>query len=401
MVAYLRKSIRLSKTRLLPAIKKRKKLYPAREKWMRYLRILKPLGEIPLTLNQNKQWYLDGKIDQNSKTGAVYIELTEVGLNPESIWHKNESSHLSTLITLIRIISRLHLLIYLIVFRNKTIRRLDLVTFQVIVGYAAYKSFFCKHPLLKPIIVSDISPLLHMQWAGALAAGNEVMWWQDDYHHFKGFSTENYLPYECHYAAVLNELGMQTTKGKCAIEKVFKRKQTLVKPFRRIPNNPRVGFASNVLFRADEKQLKYIDKIRQKLGATQIYCRLHPNSKLHGRTNQPNWLSFAPKAETLGEFAKKVDLVIVGNSAVQLKLLCLGVPVVHIDGFDEFGFDLYKYCELGFSYGAKNLNALDINRVHSFYGNQAITNKLDEYVNVTTEIPSLEELPKHIKRSTN
>ncbi len=367
---------------------------------MRYLRTLSPLAEIPLKLNTSFEWYLDGNIAPQTKTGKAYEELKASGINIRSIWHRNPDS-LSLVDKALRIIFRLPLVLGLIIHRRKTIKKLDLAGIQVLIGYAAYKRFFKFYPRLKPIIISDISPFLHMQWAGALAAGNEVMWWQDDYHHYKGFSKENYLPYPCHYAVVLSEDGLKTAKEKCVEKKIFQRKRTLVKPLRSIPENPKVGFASNVLFLADEKQLKYIDKIRHKLGATYIYCRLHPNSKLHGRTDHPNWLNFAAKEETIEEFANEIDLVIVGNSAVQLKLLCLGIPVVHVEGFDGFGFDLYKYCKLGFSYGAKNLNALDITDIQAFYNDRSFVPKIYNYVNVTVDLPSLEELTKHIKWGIN
>lgn len=400
MNSLLFKAIRLSAKRQIPAVAKQRAARPNREKVFKYLRILTPLTEIPLQLPKEKRFYLDGPVGLNTKTGAAFEELTENGIDENLIWHRSLAKK-NQVTRLLRITLRLPWVLGLIAQKWKVFRQLDLLGLEVSVGYSAYKAFFKGYSKLIPVIISDISPLLHMQWAGALAAGSRVMWWQDDYHHFKGFSTENYLPYKCHYAAVLNEFGFQTAKEKCTIERLFKRKETLVKLLSPIPENPRVGFASNVLFQADEKQVKYIDKIRQKLGTTHVYCRLHPNSKLHGRTDQPNWLSFAPKEETLKEFAEEVDLVIVGNSAVQLKLLCLGVPVVHVEGFDGFGFDLYKYCELGFSYGAKNLKGLDIGGIRIFYSDHSIASKLDNYVNVTTDIPSLEELPKYIKRCIN
>src|SRR5690606_18516069 len=132
---------------------------------------------------------------------------------------------------------------------------LDLTSIEVFVGYEAFKSFFHKHPDLIPIIISDISPILHMQWSGALAAGNKVMWWQDDYHHFKGFSSEKYLPYSCNIAAVLNQKGLETVLEKNRFAKIYSRPLTEIKPIKIVPEKPITGVATNASFEANEAQI--------------------------------------------------------------------------------------------------------------------------------------------------
>lgn len=391
MNSLLLKVIRLSALRQSPAVARQQRKSPYREKVFQYLRILTPLAGIPLWLQENKQFFLDGRMGKNSKAGAAFQELKESGVNEPSIWHQKLTKDIFLAKTL-RVIVRLPWLLCFLVKSRKMLGRLDFSGLEALVGYAAYKVFFRRNAELIPIIISDISPYFHMQWSAALAVGNKVMWWQDDYHHFKGFfSSENYFPYPCYYAAVLNEHGLETIIQSCPTAVVFRRKTTVVKEFRTIPDPPKVGLATNVLFQATPEQMSVVEEVRKMLGVSDIYFRLHPNSKLHGSTNNPEWMHLAPKDEMLEDFAERVDVVVVGNSAVQLKLLCLGVPVVHTPALDPLDFDLYKYCKLGFSYGVENIKDLNIKNIRSFYAEQNISNKLLDYVNVNSPIPNLQE----------
>src|SRR5690606_11570240 len=107
-----------------------------------------------------------------------------------------------------------------------------------------------------------------------------------------------------------------------------------------------------------------------------------PNSKLTSKDFDSRKITIAPKHETLHQFVAKTDLVFVGNSAVQLRLLCMGVPVVHVSGFDKFGYDLYGYCEIGLCIGFNRVNHIDLDLVKSFYENISLLTKLNAYVNV-------------------
>lgn len=394
MNVILLKAIRLSKVRILPAVKKQKEINPRKERLMQYLRVLSPLNEIPLKLNSNFQWFLLGNIEANSKTGNVYNELVEAGIKSSSIWHKNRNQ--TFILKNLRILANLPWVFCFIIQRYSSICSLDLAALQVVIGYTAYKKFFKKNYSLQPIIISDISPDLHMQWTGALAAGSKVMWWQDDYHHFKGFSNENYLPYSCQYAVILNEYGFNTVMDENPSAHIFKRKETNLNQLKKIPVKPRVGMATNAFFNGSKDQIQIINKIRKRLGVENIYFRLHPDSKLYCSSSRPHWINFANKKESLEKFANKVDVVVVGNSAVQLKLLCLGVPVIHINVLDSFGFDLYQYCQLGFIYGVKDIKQLDLESVRAFYSDITRKKRLSNYVNVNTNIFDLDQLSNKI-----
>jgi hypothetical protein len=353
---------------------------------------LSPLKEIPVSIDQRFSWFLHGGIHPNSKSGAAFRELVEAGIKPESIWHLDLNGN-NKLIGIFRVLSRLPWVTGLIIQKIKVFRYIDLAALQVLIGYAAYKRFFLENSKLKPVIISDISPTLHMQWSAALSVNSEVLWWQDDYHHFEGFSEENYLPYTCDFAIVLNEHGYKTVKSQSPEAKIFRRKPTNVFPLRKIPNNPKIGMATNVLFEATPAQLEIVKELKERLSASEIFLRLHPNSKLHSAKSLPKWLCIAKKRETLEGFAQRIDLVIVGNTAAQLKLLCLSVPVLHVTLFDNFGSDLYQYCRLGFSYGVEDLGKLNMEDVHKFYSEKFKSRSLEEYVNIQSEVNELKALP--------
>ena len=383
MKINLLRAIRLSRLRIEPAVKQQAANNRNKERFMRYLRVLSPLGEIPLVIIGKYDWYLDGRIHPQSKTGIAFRELIDAGLSKGSIWYKRSYSRpMNLLLIVFRITWRLPRVGLLMVSRFSSLKKLDLAAIQVIIGYLGYKAFFSAHNQLRPVINSDISPFLHMQWAGALAAGNKVMWWQDDHHHYDGFSDENYCPYRFDIGAILNSYGLRTAEQKSANALLFARPSIAINQNRTIPEKPRLGFASNVLFEANEKDCKRIEHLMQSLRAEAVLVRLHPNSKLHGTQPENPWMHFADPKQSIVEFAKNIDLVVVGNSAVQLKLLCAGVPVIHTTGFDRFGFDLYRYCQLGLVYGKQNAHEIGLETIQDFYNNFAHRNNLKKYVQI-------------------
>jgi hypothetical protein len=188
---------------------------------------------------------------------------------------------------------------------------------------------------------------------------------------------------------VLNDHGLKTIRGKCPSAKVFARRGLRTYPMRKITKNLRLGVATNASFQATEQQIKLIDKIRLDLGVSRVQIRLHPNSKLNESHFSLNCLEIADKNELLEQYIQKVDLVIVGNSAVQLKLLCLGIPIVHIYGLDTFRFDLYGYCKRGFSYGVEEGAIVSLEHIQKFYQSAWVEDRIKAYISVSDKLPSV------------
>lgn len=379
---YLFTAIRLSKIRLIPAIARRKRTKPLREHVMRWARIVSPLKAIPLASINGKSFFLDAYPSPNSKAYFVLDELAKKNVFRENIYTTPRKSNvlISGLGIIYYCFALLPLLVRLLK-RRKT--NLDILDKSILVGYSAYKHFLNRDKSVIPIIISDITPQSHMLWAAAISLNREVMWWQDDYHHYKGISKENYLPYPCTHAAVLNQKGLETVLGKSPNAKIFHREQTNVKPIRSIPAKPRVGLATNAFFEATGQQIDLLKQIKEILTIDVLKVRLHPNSTLNAASFPEGLVEISPKDENVGDFASGIDLAIVGNSAVQLKLLCEGVPVVHVAGLDEHRFDTYRYCQLGFCFGRATMDGVYLEGVRKFYANACMREKLSAYVNVT------------------
>lgn len=365
---------------MIPAIANQRNEQPIREILMKWLRVISPLMEVPVTLGESYQYFLDAYPKPNSKAFAIVNELSHRENILGKIWTKGPTlSYFSKLHRLVwHLPAVLPVLIY-IFYNGKKFRSVEL---QVIVGYSLYKNFLKKHQALIPIIISDITPTAHMLWAAAISLKRDIFWWQDDYHHIDGFSSENYLPHPCTIAAVLNQGGLDTVLKKNSLARIYFRPQTKVVPFKSIPFTPRVGIATNAFFEANADQIKLLKKIQESLGINFFKIRLHPNSKLTSKSFPEDLIVLAAGDETIEEFSNSIDVAIVGNSAVQLKLLCTGLPVVHIAGLDKHGFDVYGYCEKGFCFGLDRVEALKLEDLIQVYNSPDIAELLYNYVNV-------------------
>lgn len=348
--------------------------------------------QIPIWVKRQSKFFLDSTPKPNNKSDAVIKEIILGGVNRDRVATRTVYGNY----IISKVISCIFYMPYMSIFYMINYRKLashDPLTQHVIIGYVLYKALFKRYPKIVPIINSDISPKLHMQWSAALAIDREVFWWQDDYHHYTGFSTENYMPYPCTYAAVLNQKGLESVREKNPKAKVFARPRTPVTPFRNIPSKPRLGVATNANFEASAEQLQHISAIKDAFDVSEVYFRLHPNTKLGQKDFPEAWMRIAPADENIEQYVDKVDLVLVGNSAVQLKLLCAGVPVIHTQGLDHFGFDLYGYCAKGFCYGiTEGAHSLSIDKINQFYQSIELQSQLSDFVNIREELSDLSAL---------
>lgn len=367
--------LRYARVRLVDSIERQREIHPIRERFMGLLRVILLPSYIPLSLPLGVEYFLPSAPSPNSKSAAVFNELIEAGVSRSKIWTPPFDQR-QILRRLLRVFARLPLAIFVLLKRFRSGYRLDWVDTYIILGRQVYRTLLRSHPQLIPIIISDVSPALHMLWSAAAKEGNCAIWWQDDYHHF------DYFPYPVKAAVVLNEKALLSIRQRYGDVRIFMRTQTAVQPMRQIPKNPRVGVATNGFFDATKDQRILLLFIKENLDADKLRLRLHPNSKLTGEDFPEPWIDVAPANESLEDFAQRVDTVVVGNSAVQLRLLYQGVPVFHIAGFDEYGFDLYKYCHQGYVVGFEILEQLTISSVIAFYSEKYDMERLEKYMTV-------------------
>ena len=367
--------IRGAGERLRPAVEKQKSLHPHREIIMSKVRVLVPLAKIPLSLAKNIRFYLDSYPHPNSKAAAVVNELCAAVISRSMIWTPRPSQNY-TVTSFLRLLYRLPYALIFLFIMVRRVPRLDSIDLQIILGREVFRQLLHRYPMVKPIIISDVSPDLHMLWSAASVAGCGALWWQDDYHHIESLS------YPVAGAAVLNQGGYEAVLHSCPSAVIVRRPSIHLKPIRPIPEYPRVGIATNNLFVGSKEQRDLLKEIRQALGVKVLYVRLHPNSKLGSVDFSDPSITIAPFDESLEQFASKVDIAIVGNSAVQLKLVCEGLPVLHISGLDPLGFDMYGYCQRGIIYGAPHLANNILSDITTFFNDPELQVLVAEYVRV-------------------
>ncbi|WP_448664959.1 hypothetical protein ACG3SL_09875 [Sphingomonas sp. CJ20] len=380
----LLRCVRAASLRLRPALAAARARRPGRERWVRPLRRFEPLALVPGTLPATARYYLPAHPRPNSKAAAVVAELCAAGVPRAAIWTRDEDRARRPLRVAGSLPSGLALLWRI----ARRAPHLDDVQQQIVLGREAYRRFLRRNPQVTPIIISDVSPELHMLWSAAAAEGNRALWWQDDFHH------RGPLAQPVRHAAVLNEAGAAAVRAASPDAFLVRRDTPPPHAPRCIPARPVVGVAVNASFAADAAQRGSLERLREALGAGSIVLRLHPNSMLAGAASPAPWIEVAPRDETLAAFSARIDLCVVGNSAVQLRLLCAGVPVLHVAGLDDDGHDLYGYCAAGLVFGA----AADIGALNGFYQGAAAKGMLAAHVGVGLSVTAgLESLP-HARR---
>jgi hypothetical protein len=248
------------------------------------------------------------------------------------------------------------------------------------------RRFLRRNPSLIPLIISDVSPDRHALWSAAVAEGRQVIWWQDDHHH-----TEK-LAYRVDFAVVAGVEGYRNVLDMSPSAQIAARPRMMPVPFRSVPESPRVGIATNSFFKASPEERKQLSQIRSSLAASRLYLRLHPNSKVKPSDIPDPWIGIASPLETLDEFIERIDIAVVGNSTVQLKLLCSGIPVVHFPFDDPRGFDKHAYHAMGFTYGSPHAEALSLEDARTHYADPALPGRIASHVSIPAGI-NLHALP--------
>ena len=238
------------------------------------------------------------------------------------------------------------------------------------------RRFLRRHPSLLPLIISDVSPDRHALWSAAIAENRKVVWWQDDHHH-----TEK-LTYPVDAAAVIGREGLANVRERSPSAFIAARPPMKSMPFKAVPDSPRIGIATNSFFTASAGERDQLSTIRSTFKAKGLYLRLHPNSKVQPTDIPESWISIAPPAETLEDFISKIDIAVAGNSTVQLKLLCSGVPVVHFPFNDVRGFDKHGYHAMGFTCGSARITELSLTELRRHYANPLLPELVTAYVSI-------------------
>ena len=373
MDTTLLKCVRGAGFRLRAAFRVEQKHRPLRFRLMSIFRIFSMVPIMPIFIGNEKRLYVHGKPRPNSKTGNMFQELEAAGVQMDRVFVDQTKSPF-IVIKLVRLLLRLPA-VFVILFRIRHRRRTDVVDLTIILAREIVRQKLRGLPYLHPLIVSDLSPSMHILWSAATAEGNRAIWWQDDFHHFKD------IPYPLSAAAVLNLNGYLEVKKRSPNVKISLRKAQAPKPIPKIPLNPVLGVATNASFIGDLTQQQKIKSICKRLSAETVWLRLHPNSSLAEAEFSGTGIKICSRLESMQEFSRKIDLCLVGNSASMIWILLNGIPVLHCCGLDDNEYDLYGYVESGFVLGECDLDTLSIAAINDFYSlNNERYEKFKDYV---------------------
>lgn len=387
-------------SRLRPALDGERRRRPLRFRILESLRLLEPLATLPLFWPRHARFVLLSYPQPNSKAAAAHSELTAAGIPRDAIWHPPLGGDRLAVRSL-RILARLLWAIAALSRLRHRLLRHDQIDARIILGRESFRRTLRANPQLTPIIISDVSPTLHLLWSAAAAEGNRALWWQDDFHHHWR------LPYDVRAAAVLNEPGLAAARQRGTAAIITRRPAEPPVPLRRVPRVPCVGVATNASFATTEAQRTLLSFVAEKLGVDQLHLRLHPTRHQPASAFRAWPVQLAPADEPMAAFAARVDLVVVGNTAAQIWLLRKGVPVLHISGLDTHGFDLYGYVRQRFVLGIQDLEALSLDCVAAFYeSNSSLPTRIREYTTVgasrgvseLSDLASLMALPRPLVR---
>lgn len=325
------------------------------------LSVVRYVANVPL-LRTNKEFVFDSIGSPGSKSHKVFNEIPEVlGCEKTQFKVLNEKSPLLYFIRLSRVISRVPCILT-VYYKLKKKKYLDDDDIAVILGFIFFKRFFDRNPNVKPIVYSDVNPSLCILCAASNKNG--YIWWQEDFHHnqvppFKPVvlilltdtAKNNILK-----AGIRGNILMQNQRKFIQIENELAQKEL------------RVTFSVNGFFSANKKEIEVIEKIMDTLNVKSVSIRLHPTSKLD-QSVFPSFITVLPASQSIESYACEWDLFIVGNSAIQLKILLLGKHVLHVPGLDTKGYDLYEYCKNNVVIGTENFDENLVEEINKFYKN--------------------------------
>ena len=352
------------------------------------------LSVLPLRLPESVEFVIEGAGRPTTKSAIMRDALVAAGVDSKAIWLLRQPKAQEAVRRLLRVVLRLPraVCVFLNVRRKRSLdRRIQLS----IVALDAFTRWLRRHSHVRVLVNSDVGPAQALLAVGAARAGNDSVWWQDDYHH----ATVPSLGFT--HGVVLNEAGRVGFEKQCARGLVYGRQEAPSHiGVRSISDDVKVmGVVVNNLFRGTTDELERIRDAMMCFGAEVAHLRLHPNSRVSIASLAVSWLVIAPRSESLEVFAGRLPVVLTGNTAAQLRVLAGGTPVVHVAGLDRLGYDTYGYVARSIVFGEPRLQPSPVQRVNAFYGCPAHQRRLEGAVE-QTPLPALVEFARQGLGST-
>jgi len=241
----------------------------------------------------------------------------------------------------------------------------DFAAKQIILLLFSYWNYRMLLPRWQPaffLCVSDLSPRRIAAACAAELTETPVLFFQDDWHH------DTAPPFPVAAASVLNGTGLTAVRPSLRAGGIAASRGTAPSAphIRACPTPPRrFGIALNNYFDQDDV-LDLLRRMRGRFSDAAIVVRRHPRSQTPLRAH-PDGVIDAPAGQPLADFAAGCDVVLVGNSAVQIGLLLAGAAVVHVGNLDQVKFDFYRYVSAGIVYGMPTFGDVAVDDINRFY----------------------------------
>lgn len=212
------------------------------------------------------------------------------------------------------------------------------------------------------LVIGDLSTHQIALSGAVRVTGHKLISWQFDYLDFKRF------PLMPDRAVVLNQCGVELARlnsPAASAGRIVWRPAMDVRPtdLGALESRP-VGLLLNAF--TDESSLLSILSSLQKCLTHKILIRPHPNSTLW-ETELPSGATCQARNESLEELVHQTGIIICGNTSAQLKALCLGAPIVQVQGLDPIPIDHHGYVRRGIVFGSQKVDDVQYADVISFY----------------------------------
>lgn len=351
---------RLSEEKLKAGYKKKCRVL------FKWVGIYKYALSVPILWKGKKGILIHSIGEKGSKSYEAFKELEEVCDNSEESLVILTRAGLNDKVYKVFRIIPVVLFSFCLMLRLQKSRRISIFEKSLVLGLIQYRKFFSRNKQTYPVIISDVNPVLNLMAIASLNTG--CVWWQDDFHHVYSGGLNVAKAF-----VLTNSEYSKFSEADLVSGLVYRKKNPIVKVnVSRCFDTSRISVAVNGFFTGSSSEIETLGLISNAFDVKKIWLRLHPTSKIDTRL-LPRFVEVSSYSEPIEEYALNYDVIVVGNSAIQLKILALGTPVVHVGGLDPKIFDLYGYCRDGVVFGVQSITDFNIEDLAEFY-------KSDDYL---------------------
>ena len=229
------------------------------------------------------------------------------------------------------------------------------------------------------LVVSDVSPNRYAFWIAFESCRKKIIWLQ---HSFDLRPVPGVM-FKVDYALLKSNAGMDfitknlesgaSVKYYCDTNAY---KTTNISIPQRVNT---VGIGVNAWFDPKGEVLSKIKSIIDVMGMHSVNLLLHPRTTkvIVEKCKKNHIFNLIDNNE---DFFRESDLIIVGNSQLQIDVLMSGKPVIHTGGIDFEDYDRMEYCRMGIVWGSDKLKPIDLEDLSKFYSSSLFSDKFSSFL---------------------